>query len=84
MKATILSRIQRLEAASSVSTAPAKFRYGWLKPLPADYVGDRHIVATSIQPTKSENIEWCQFEERPGPTPATAGVDAFTVYLTPE
>ena len=84
MKATLLSRIRRLEAASSVSTAPAKFRYGWLTPLPGDFAGERHIVATSIQPTTSQNIEWCQFEERPGRAPATGGVDAFSVYLTPE
>jgi hypothetical protein len=84
VKATILSRIQRLEAASSVSKAPAKFRYGWLTPLPEDFAGERHIVATSIQPTTSQNIEWCQFEERPGRAPAAAGDDAFTVYLTPE
>jgi hypothetical protein len=84
VKATILSRIQRLEAASSVSRGPAKFRYGWLTPLPADWAGERHIVVTSVQPTISPNIEWCQFEERQGRAPATAGGDAFNVYLMPE
>jgi len=73
-----------LEAASSVSNAPAKFRIGWLTPLPVDYAGDRHIVATSIEATKSPNIEWCQFEERPGPAPVNPVSDAFTVFLTPE
>lgn len=84
MKAWIRSRIQRLEAASSGSHAAAKFRYGWLIPLPADYTGERHSVVTKIEATNSPNIEWCHFEERPGPAPATAGGYAFNVYLTPE
>jgi hypothetical protein len=84
VKTTILSLVQRLEAASSVSNAPAKFRYGWLTPLPADYTGERHTVVTNIEITQSPNIEWCQFEERPGRAPATVGNAAFEVYLTPE
>jgi hypothetical protein len=81
VKATILSRIERLEATGSVSNAPAKFQYGWLTPLPADYVGERHTVVTSIDATKSPNIEWCQFEEREGPAAADADAGAFTVYF---
>jgi hypothetical protein len=52
--------------------------------LPVDYVGERHAVATSIEATKSPNIEWCQFEERPRPAPADADSVDFTVYFRRE
>jgi hypothetical protein len=84
MKSTLLYRLRRLEAASYVSNEPAKFRYGWLTPLPADHTGERHAVVTSIEATRSPNIEWCQFEERPGPPPANADAGAFTVYFERE
>jgi hypothetical protein len=84
VKATILSRLQRLEAVSSRSHAPAMFQYGWLTPLPEGYVGETHAVVTSIEATNSPNIEWCQFEERPGPQPANSDSGAFTVYFQRE
>ena len=83
MKSALIARLKRLENAS-IPDRQAKFRYGWLMPLPADYTGERHVVVTNLEATKSANIEWCHFEERPGPASANPESDAFTVYLTPE
>lgn len=47
-------------------------RYGWLKTLPADYVGERHIVIVSQAPTRSPHFEWCKWGERRGPAPFDA------------
>jgi hypothetical protein len=59
---------------------PAIFQSGYLKPLPEDYVGERHVVIVSREP--SPNGERCRFEERPGPGPPDLDDSALTVYLT--
>ena len=51
--------------------------YGWLATLPADYVGERHIVIVKQEPTGSPHFEWYEWEERAGPEPS-----APTVYFT--
>jgi hypothetical protein len=69
MRAALRSRLERLE----VKVEPKKpdfFRTGYLKTLPADYVGERHVVIVKREP--SGNGEWCEFEERPGPAPPDA------------
>ena len=48
-------------------------RYGWLATLPADYVGERHILTLNCEPTASPRFEWCEWEERPGRAPVDAG-----------
>ena len=66
MRAALRSRLERLE----VKVEPKKphfFRSGYLKTLPVDYVGERHVVIVKREP--SGNGEWCEFEERPGPAP---------------
>jgi hypothetical protein len=83
MKATLRSRLERLEARSEART-PALFRSGWLKPLPLDYIGERHTVIVQREPTRLPHVEWCEFEERPGPARAADSDNGFTVYLTPE
>jgi hypothetical protein len=69
MRAALRSRLEKLE----VAVAPKKpqfFRSGYLKTLPADYVGERHVVIVKREPAgASGNFEWCEFEERPGPAP---------------
>ena len=81
MRSKLLARLKRLEARAEPA-APMILRYGWLRPLPADFTGERHVVMVKSQPTTSPNIEWCEFEERPGPA-ATEGSDgSLTVYLT--
>ena len=62
----------------------AYFRYGWLKPLPRDFEGERHVVIVEKQLTNSPGIEWCEFEERPGPAPAGLADGGCAVYLMRE
>jgi hypothetical protein len=76
----ILGRIERLERQEPAKSTT--FRYGWLKPLPEDYVGHRHVVVVKREPTSSPGCEWCQFEERRGPAPADLDDSSLTVYLT--
>lgn len=73
------ARLETLEARMQPKVMPL-FRYGWLTPLPADYRGERHVVVVKREPTDSPNIEWCQFEERPGPAPPETGSKNFEVY----
>ena len=43
------------------------------KTLPADYVGERHVVIVKREPAGAPGkFEWCEFEERPGPAPVDA------------
>ena len=81
MKRHLLARLERLE----VALAPMQKRktcYGWLLPLPADYVGERHVVTVKREPTTSPYFEWCEWEERPGPAPIDADDGVPTPYLT--
>jgi hypothetical protein len=81
MRSKLLARLERLEARAEPS-APLIFRYGWLTPLPEDFTGERHVGIVKREPTTSPNIEWCEFEERPGAA-AIEGIDgSLTVYLT--
>jgi hypothetical protein len=82
MRRSLLVRLERLEVRPEVSK-PLLLRYGWLHVLPDDYTGERHIVIVKREPTKSPNIEWCEFEERPGRGPAIDDYDGATVFLTP-
>ena len=79
MRAALRSRLERLE----VRVEPKKphfFRSGYLKTLPADYVGERHVVIVKREP--SGNGEWCEFKERPGPAPADAlEENCTTIYI---
>ena len=69
MRAALRSRLERLEVRVEPKK-PQLFRSGYLKTLPADYVGERHVVIVKREP--SGNGEWCEFEERPGPAPVDA------------
>jgi hypothetical protein len=72
MRAALRCRLERLE----VAVVPKKsqlIRSGYLKTLPADFVGERHVVIVKREPAgASGNFEWCEFEERPGPAPVDA------------
>jgi hypothetical protein len=37
-------------------------RYGWLKSLPKDFVGERHVVTVRRAPSDAPNVECCGFE----------------------
>jgi hypothetical protein len=73
----LLARLERLEARVISSRVPP-LRYGYVTPLPDDYIGDRHVVILS-RTTESTGAEWCEFEERPGPAPAQQEDRAFSV-----
>ncbi len=81
MRRALLARLERLETMP-VGSRAAFFRYGWLQRLPADYAGERHIATLSHQPTINPLVEWCLFEERPGPGPAIDVSEGMTVFLT--
>jgi hypothetical protein len=77
VRSRLLDRIKRLEQRPELAK-PAVFCYGWLKLLPVDYAGERHVAIVK----RSPNFEWCEFEERPGPSPPISEDPCFTVYLT--
>jgi hypothetical protein len=63
-----VAKLERQEVARA-SNGPLTFRYGTVKPLPADYIGERHPVVVKQLASRSPNLEWCEMEERPGPAP---------------
>ena len=79
MKATLRSRLEKLEAQRCAAAAIT--RSGIVVQLPYDFVGERHVVLAGRWPTESPNEEWCHFEERPGPGPNEAA-GAQAIYLT--
>ena len=70
MPSRLLARVKRLESQPELAPRPDLIQCGWLLPLPMDYVGEFHTVAVNRQPTV-RGIEWCEFEQRPGPAPAS-------------
>ena len=81
MSSRLLERVKQLEQRQELAK-PSIFQSGWLKPLPEDYVGERHVVIVKRERTASPCIEWCRFEERPGAAPPDLNDSNFTVYLT--
>ena len=76
------SRLERLEVRVDPKK-PQLFLTGYLKTLPADYVGERHVVIVKREPSGATGQhEWCEFEERPGPGPADAQEEnCTTIYI---
>jgi hypothetical protein len=73
---SVVSRLARLERLNRLSTAPQRLRiqYGYLKKLPDDYIGPRHIVTVKQLPpgpSAYSSEDWFEWEERPGPEPAS-------------
>ena len=79
MKAALLKRVQRLEEVRVAACQPPEFQVGYLKELPADYTGERHIVTVGRDP--DGNYRW---EERPGlePDDKRSSIPPFRVFLT--
>jgi len=82
MRAALRSRLERLEVVVEPKK-PQRFRSGYLKTLPADYVGERHVVIVKREPAGATGQdEWCGFEERPGPAPVDAQEeDCTTIHI---
>jgi hypothetical protein len=68
MRRPLWARLERLESALTPQRV-SLVSYGWLATLPADFVGERHVVTLRREPSRSPNAEWCEWEERPGPAP---------------
>jgi hypothetical protein len=64
MRPALLSRLQRLEVKTEMNT-PVMFQYGWLRRLPSDFTGEKHVVIVKREPSRRSNVEWCEFKERP-------------------
>ena len=72
MKVAVLARLKRLETVRAVeeSDRPLKVEFAYLKLLPCDYEGPRHIVSVSQRPDGSVSQRpdgRCEYEERPCP-----------------
>ena len=80
MKAALLKRVQRLEEVRVVASQPPEFQVGYLKKLPAEYAGERHIVTVGRDPDGT--YHW---EERPDPEPyqGQGNLPPFRVVLAP-
>src|ERR1700692_1175437 len=81
MRIALRARLERLEVRVEPKK-PKLFRSGYLKTLPADYVGERHVVIVKREPSGASNGEWCEFEERPEPAPLGSEEEACpTIYI---
>ena len=82
MKSALLTRLKRLETVRAVeeSDRPLKVEFAYLKQLPREYSGLRHIVSVSKRPDGR-----CEYEERPGAPPPDLGPvndkDVMTIYF---
>jgi hypothetical protein len=73
---SVVSRLARLERLDRLSTAPGRLRieYGYLRTLPDDYAGPRHIARVRQLPPGPgaySREEWFEWQERPGPEPVS-------------
>jgi hypothetical protein len=72
------SRLARLEALCR-KVRHARLEIRLLKPLPEDFVGERHIVA--VQRTPTSTMPYGLWEERPGPGLTGGHDEGCIVYL---
>ncbi len=58
MKATLVSRLKWLEGRALVSREPFTLRFGPLRRLPREYVGERHVAILKQLPSETPDREW--------------------------
>ena len=80
MRSKLLSRLERLEAQAQAARGEM-IQIGPLKRLPADFIGDRHVVVARRYPSGTPNWETCEFEERPGPALPGVHDGAGRIYV---
>jgi hypothetical protein len=80
MYSRMWSRLKRLEAQPGLRPRCA-LRWGVLRRLPEDYVGESHVVVVEREPPCSSHSGQCEFEERPGPPPPGSDDGVPRVYL---
>jgi hypothetical protein len=68
MTRALITRLARLESRTSSQECRVTVRFGHLKRLPPEYVGERHIIVARELPNQGEH-EWVEFEEMPGADP---------------
>ena len=75
MKRNLISRLEELEAKANVD-GPTLIRIGWVSRLPADYVGEKHVVVKNcpIIPGRPD-VQWFTSREYPGPAPAVESIE---------
>lgn len=79
MKSSLRSRLKKLESHSRAGATV--FRTGYIRKLPRDFVGERHVVLVSRDPTDRPNEEWCVYREMPGSGPNEAeGASVFDMF----
>jgi hypothetical protein len=83
---SVVSRLARLERLNRLTRAPQRWRiqYGYLKTLPDDYAGPRHIVTVKQLPPGPgaySGEDWFEWEERPGPEPAFAASEPNEILV---
>ena len=68
---SLASRLARLERTVAGCTGQRRIvlHYGYLKTLPPEYAGPRHVVTVKQLPRDVEGHDWFEWEERPGPEP---------------
>src|SRR5690242_13667166 len=69
MKTPLLTRLEELEKKRALALSVV-YRIGVVKSLPKDFNGERHLAMVKRGDVR-HNVEWCEFEERPGPGPVT-------------
>lgn len=70
MRSTLLRRLEKMETRIGPEALPC-YCYGWVKPLPSEFTGEKHIVLVKAEPAGSPLVKWCEFEERAGAAPCT-------------
>ena len=82
MRVNLLSRLARLEAQKRL--AQPVIRFGIVRQLPRDYVGERHVVPVEPLPLGTPDTRMFGFEERPGPGPAPPSMHegVITIYIS--
>ena len=70
MKLSLIARVGRLERVEArVAETHLQVQIGYLKRLPADYPGERHVVTVGQQAGDGARSGRYKFEERVGPAP---------------
>ena len=79
MKTALLRRLKRLEVVRAVgSQPPVEFQIGYVKKLPQEYTGERHVV--TVGRAADGTYRW---EERRGAPPASedSPKSIFRIFL---
>jgi hypothetical protein len=71
MKIGLIARVGRLECLEARAAEEKHFQVqiGYLKRLPADYQGERHVVTAGQRAAEGMRPGRYEFEERPGRAP---------------